>query len=456
MQNHYEVDPMKPAPAPDQDQRKGIALITALFGVVVLGVMMSGMYFTSNQEFKGTRNALVEQRAFAVAEFGLNSEISNWDRFRNKPSVFPVGKIDSSKVYVASGDTSWIKITRLTDNTFWVVSEGYAHLGNTQLESRRLTGAFVRIAYPTIQAKGAITAAGNVNMQGSAFADGDDTHPAGWTNCGALSPTVPAVVVPPGATVNDNPGSYGSSPGVVHDSAAADSNTYVRYGSESWNTLTANADITLPGGIYGSDIQPVGTATTCDKSGNFNWGEPIRPGAVAGCYNYFPIIYASGSIKLNGNGYGQGILLINGDLEINGTFEFYGIVIARDDLTKGNGTMKIHGAVFAANLTLADPLSWMTGNQDVLYSKCAIENALAGSAILVRVTQRHWAQIFSGQGPTAKGQRERRGFFRGVLFFTLFAKALQGQERCLSGAPSPAEQRDTHGSALRTPHGRLP
>src|SRR5688572_33231183 len=114
MQNHYEVDPMQPAPAPDANQRKGIALITALFGVVVLGVMMSGMYFTSNQEYKGTRNALVEQRSFAVAEFGLNSEISNWDRARNKPSVFPIGAIDSKQVYVAAGDTAWVKVSRLT------------------------------------------------------------------------------------------------------------------------------------------------------------------------------------------------------------------------------------------------------------------------------------------------------------------------------------------------------
>jgi len=393
MQNQNAVDPHATEQSADES-RKGVALISALFGVVILGVMMSGMYFTSNQEFRGTRNALVEQRSFAVAEYGLNSEISNWDRARNKPSVFPIGTIDSNQVYIANGDTAWVKVTRLTDNSFWVVSEGRANIGVAALEARRQTSAFVRIAYPTIQAKGAITAAGDINLQGSAFVDGDDQHPPGWTNCGAVNPTVPAVVVPPGVSVSDKPSNYGSTPTVQYDSAAADSNTYIRYGSESWNTLTSNADITLPGGIYGSDILPVGTATTCDKSGNFNWGEPLRPGAVVGCYNYFPIIYASGSVKLNGNGYGQGILLINGDLEINGTFEFYGLVIVRDDIAKGNGTMKIQGAVFAANLTLADPLSWMTGNQDVLYSKCAIENALAGSAILVRVTQRHWAQIF--------------------------------------------------------------
>lgn len=394
MQNRNGTDPT-PVVGSDVGQRRGVALITALFGVVVLAVMMSGMYFTSNQEYRGTRNALVEQRAFAVAEYGLNSEISNWDRARNQIQSFAVGAIDSNQVYVASGDTAWVKVTRLTDNSFWVVADGQANIGNKSLESRRQTSAFVRIAYPTIEPKGAITAAGNVRLQGSANVDGDDVNPAGWTNCSAtLQPTVPAVTVPPAGTVQYGPANITSSPAVAHDSAAADSNTYVRYGSESWNSLSSNADIKLAGGIYNSNILPVGTATTCDKSGNFNWGEPSRPGTVAGCYGYFPIIYSSGSLHLNGNGRGQGILLVNGDLEINGLMEFTGIIIVRDDILKSNGTAKITGAVFAANMTAGDPLSWMTGDQDVQYSNCAVQSALQGSAILVRVLQRHWAQVF--------------------------------------------------------------
>jgi hypothetical protein len=394
MQNRGGVDPVMPAESRDENQRRGIALITALFGVVVLAVMMSGMYFTSNQEYRGTRNALVEQRAFAVTEFGLNSEISNWDRARNQLINFGIGAIDSNQVYVAAGDTAWVKVTRLTDNTFWVVSDGRANMGVASLESRRQTSAFVRVAYPTINPKGAITAAGNVTLQGSSLVDGDDMNPLGWTNCAAPGATVPGVTVPPGKTVNAGPQNIQSTPAVSYDSAAADSNTYVRYGSESWLTLTANADIKLPAGNYNADLFPTGTATTCNKSLSNNWGEPFRPGTVIGCYGYFPIIYVDGDLHMNGDGRGQGILLVNGDLEINGLFEFYGIVIVRDDIMKSNGTASITGAVFAANLTLADPLSWMTGNQDVLYSKCAVESALAGSAILVRVTQRHWAQIF--------------------------------------------------------------
>jgi hypothetical protein len=394
MLNRNGTDANTPAGGSDEGQRRGVALITALFGVVVLAVMMSGMYFTSNQEYRGTRNALVEQRAFAVAEFGLNSEISNWDRARNQLQNFGIGAIDSNQVYVAAGDTAWVKVTRLTNTTFWVLADGQANIGVKSLESRRQTSAYVRIAYPTIEPKGAITAAGDVRLQGAANVDGDDVHPAGWTNCGALVPTVPAVTVPPAGTVITGPGNITSTPAVAHDSAAADSNTYVRYGSESWNSLSANADIKLAGGVYNNNILPVGTATTCDKSGNFNWGEPARPGTVAGCYGYFPIIYSSGSLHLNGNGRGQGILLVNGDLEINGLLEFTGIVIVRDDILKSNGTADIKGAVFAANMTAGDPLSWMTGDQDVQYSNCAVQSALQGSAILVRVLQRHWAQVF--------------------------------------------------------------
>src|SRR5688500_20182360 len=81
MQNRNGTEPT-PAVS-DEGQRRGVALITALFGVVVLAVMMSGMYFTSNQEYRGTRNALVEQRALAVAEFGVHREVSTWGRSRN-------------------------------------------------------------------------------------------------------------------------------------------------------------------------------------------------------------------------------------------------------------------------------------------------------------------------------------------------------------------------------------
>lgn len=394
MNNDLPVPPapgVAPAPASD---RRGVAMLTALFGIVVLAVIIGGASSTSNQEFRATRNALVEQRAFAVAEFGLSSEISNWDRSRNLPNGMAVGAIDSNQVYVAAGDTARVKVTRLTDNSFLVVSEGQANIGNAKLSARRLTSAYVRIAYPSINPKGAITAAGDVKLNGNAHVSGYNTDPLGWNQCTQIpGSTVPAIVVPPSATVTSGPANIISTPAVEYDPAAADSNTYVRYGSESWNSLVANADLKFPGGTLGNDIYPSGTATSCNYSDKYNWGEPNRPGTFAACYGYFPIIYVAGDLKLTGKGRGQGILLVNGNLQINGTFDFSGVIVVRDDIDKGNGTAKIQGAVYAANSVLGDP-TWITGTQDVLYSKCAVESALRGSAILTAVKERGWAQLF--------------------------------------------------------------
>lgn len=374
--------------------RRGVALVAAIFSIVVLAIIISGTMFTTTQEYRGARNSLVEQRAFAVAEFGVNSEISNWDRSRNLPGGMATGEIDSGLIYVASGDTAHVKVTRLTDNTFWVMSEGWANIGNNSLEARRQVNTMVRIAYPSISPKGALTAAGDIKISGSATLDGHNSNPPGWSQCAAIPGVdMPGLIAAPSSAVDSGGASNVlGSPPVVRDSTAADSNTYVRYGSESWNSLTANADIKLSGGSYSSDMEPVGTATSCDYSVTTNWGEPLRPG-VAGCYGYFPIVYSASSLKLTGNGRGQGILLVNGDLEIAGKLEWYGIVVVRDDIKKSAGTAKITGAVYSANAVLADP-SLLIGNQDVFYSKCAIESALRGSAILTRVIERAWSQIY--------------------------------------------------------------
>jgi hypothetical protein len=286
---------------------------------------------------------------------------------------------------------------------YWIESIGRASIPNPHLQATRDISALLRLAYPTIKPKGAVTAGGKINITGNASIDGTDKLPyAGLANqwdslkCASMrGPDLPAVTVPPGANVSGKTSNLTGSPAIYRDPAAADSNTYVRYGTENWNTLTRNATIQLPGGTYGSDIEPTLLNGECGP-GNFNWGEPNRGGMghVAACENYFPIIYFSGNVHLNGNGRGQGILLVNGDLEINGTFDFNGIIIVRDDVKRGTGAALVNGAILARNVNLADGGMFWAGTQNVQYSKCAIESALRGSAILRPVRERSWAQLF--------------------------------------------------------------
>ncbi|MDP3775143.1 MAG: hypothetical protein Q8Q85_12850 [Gemmatimonadales bacterium] len=112
---------------------------------------------------------------------------------------------------------------------------------------------------------------------------------------------------------------------------------------------------------------------------------------MAGCRNYFPIIYVNGDLKLTG-GYGQGILLVSGDLDVQGGFEFYGPVIIRGSLkTSGTGG-HFNGGLMAANVDLET--SSVLGDAVVTYSSCAIARALQFNAPGRLLAQRSWAELF--------------------------------------------------------------
>lgn len=401
MNGHHEHSihpPSADAPPPRARGRRGVALLTAILAVVVISVLVLGGLFASTQEYRGGRNLLTEQRAFAVAEYGLNYDVSNWDGRRN--ISMKVGEIDSTKRYPADADTAYVKVTKLTETTFWVVSEGRASMGGAAaMESGRRTNAFVRLAYPTIKPEGAITTAGDLETKGNFTVTGNNTNPPGWENplygdvcTGIPDEDVDAIRHAPGVTIKIHK-SENVIGGVVESEEAAKPETYISYGSETWESLVANADIRISkaAGNPFSNVGPVGTATSCTNDAK-NWGEPERPGTVKGCYHRFPIIYAEDDLHINSNGRGQGILLVNGNLFINGNFKFHGIIIARDNVDTGNGTAEIYGAIYARDADLGE--TYLSGNQSVYYSRCAIENALRGSAILTRVKERHWTQLF--------------------------------------------------------------
>lgn len=385
-----------PTPRVRRRQRRGAALLLALFAMVVLLLLSQGAVIAATGEYRAGRNTLIEQRAFAVAEFGLNREVADWDRSRNlpPPTGMAFGSIDSNSVFVSQGDTARVKVTRLNDNTFWVVSLGRASIGNKLLESQRMTHMLVRIAYPSITPGAAIVTAGTLRLRGNPTVDGRNTDPAGWEQCDSIAgrDTFAIAHAPAFPPNYQGQSANGVINGVNPDPAAADSNTYVRYGTETWNSLVANANVKIGAGTY--QPKPVGTDSSCTESTLSNWGEPFRgSGTIKGCYDYFPIIYASGSVTINGNSRGQGILLVNGDLRVNGSLDWYGLIVVRDDIDAGNGTARVHGSVMARNAVLDNELSSLSGTADFFWSKCAVESALRGSAILTKTRERSWVQL---------------------------------------------------------------
>lgn len=385
--------------------RPGFAMFMALGALVIIGVLVAGSSFITLQEQRLGQNTLVQARAFSAAEYGLNKIQADWDKTPNLQMAN--GTSYDTSYALSVRDTAKVRYTRLNDETFWIVSEGRAFVGSAGSASRtsvKRVGAVLRLRIPTIKAEGAITAGGNVSIRGGADIIGNDTDPPGWNECADRPDTNKVgVVVPTGSTVTTQGTSTvtGYPDPWKTDPLAADQNTYIRYGDETWNTLVAQANITVAGGTIGNQLQPSVTpplvGTSCNKNDIYNWGEPWRTAqhadAVVPCYSYFPIIYSSGDLTLNGSGRGQGILLVNGNVTINGAFEWHGLIIVSNDIVRGTGSAKVFGGVMAKNEVKADE-SIISGTTTYSYSGCALERAMRGSASVVQAKERAWTELY--------------------------------------------------------------
>jgi hypothetical protein len=112
------------------------------------------------------------------------------------------------------------------------------------------------------------------------------------------------------------------------------------------------------------------------------------------CSTYFPIIHATGTITLN-NTQGQGVLLVDGDLNVQGSYQFFGIVIIQGDLkTSGGGSTDAHfwGGVMAKNADLSNQS--LTGNATLNFSSCSILSALQATSPISMMRSRGWTQLF--------------------------------------------------------------
>ncbi len=114
---------------------------------------------------------------------------------------------------------------------------------------------------------------------------------------------------------------------------------------------------------------------------DMNWGTPVLD-PVTGVLSYtgnMNIVYFNmnevNELTLTGTSKGAGILLVEGDLEIQGSFQWYGVVIVTGSFrsTGGSTSINITGAVLAANSSFNSVDVDIFGNTDIFYCSDSIE-----------------------------------------------------------------------------------
>ena len=375
--------------------RYGFSLVVAMVSLAVTGSLIAGLFFLSTQEYRGGRNRLLQTRALTAAEYGQNATVtaSRWSSEAWQTRLAD-GDVAVQSFQPGDGSTDTVRITRLSARSFLVVSDGHAGRG-PEVEASRRVATLVQLVIPQMLVPAAITARGSVELTGPALVSGADDPVPGW-DCPASSGGKAGIAVADASRFDagrwcESGDCVSGVPPVDESPAATDTATHFAFGDVDWADLTTAAKRVGPGTLPRVAPAQAGDGS-CDLRDPRNWGDPRRRPATPGsCEHYFPVIYSAGDLTLGG-GTGQGILLVDGDLRVQGAFEFFGPVIVRGDLEVTGPGAHVSGGVLAANVRLGADNS--SGTARITYSGCAIGHALVGSATPRVAEGRAWVELF--------------------------------------------------------------
>ena len=377
--------------------RRGFAFPTVIGALVIIGVLVVAGFFVAQQELRiGVANSHANM-AVNIAQAGANEVLGNWNGYQL--GNIPVWADTTITDTIANG--IWeVSIANSNNFVYFVTSTGTVTEGGARWAgAQRTIGVVTKMIFADIDPPAALTTRGKTVVKGNALINGTKTTPPSWgpyCTAFATNDTTGVLTNDTSAIGTTGMGGVAGNPPYDQDSTIVDS-TFTTFGSMNWAQLTALAV------AEGKDVSGLGTTVSqilpdttptgrCNEETLTNWGDTIP---TAACGSYFPLIYHGLSgLRIQSGGMGQGILLVEGDLDLRGNFLFYGIIIVQGNFeTQGSGN-RIVGAVLASNGLLDDQS--ITGGSEVTYSKCAIQRAILNNASLSRarpLAERSWVDM---------------------------------------------------------------
>ena len=375
---------------------RGIALAIAIFALVVVGALVAGAFFAGSQEQKLAENAKRVTQSFGIAEAGLAEQVRLWDPvLYNQQRTYPLDSALVAQTTSPSRTGSYGGyVYKLNDNIFLTDVRGSDTASRTGRVrgsgARQRLGLLTRIRTLDVDIQASLTTQGDVDVRGNSAVNGDDANPTDWIDCDPAGAPVDAVRTTESSDTSTS--GNGVIDGTVNFDATLTPSTFTVFGDVTFADLVERATFPpLSGGTY--RLQPTLTAGgECNRADPTNWGDGLVP--TNPCGNFFPIVYVDGDLTTNGV-QGQGILLVRGNLHVQGSFEYFGIVIALGEFTtSGGGTSNAHfwGGVLAQNASL--DTQNIAGQATLNFSGCAIQRALQATGVTAPLRSRGWVALY--------------------------------------------------------------
>jgi hypothetical protein len=379
--------------------RRGFALPAAIGALVVVGMLVTGGFYVASQDVRIDTVSPFSVMASNLAHSGTNGVLVHRTR---DFSALPLWG-DTTLVDTLDGGVVSVDVTRTASRIFFLdATATVTEEGKPWSGARSRVGVVTRMAQARVEPHAAFTTAGRLRWSSGAEVRGVDAHPDGsdasgvdWTGVCAERPSLdaPGILAADTARISwvglrsERDAAVSGSPPVLEDTEISVA-SLTGFGDMAWDELVALAR-ELPSAP--GPISPTLRDGRCDTADPANWGAPGDPASP--CFDHFPILHRTGSLTLSGVA-GQGILLVDGDLEVSGAFAFFGPVFVRGKVTTNGDGVRFWGGVIVADEQ--GRASTLGGATTIAYSSCAIERAIASNPSLTRVRPlaiRSWVDL---------------------------------------------------------------
>jgi hypothetical protein len=385
-------------------EENGVALILALLLLVVLTFIGISSVNTTTYDLLISGNKRVSEQTFYVGEAGFNEFMGRFregatgeiiDTNQSSPDwrLFLAKNTERAKEigYDSANPNHFFNQSLQTELDFGVEIKHKVDLSNKVVTKGGLPIYIVKshgftieggnkvieveiIKRPNLDPPAAVYSKAPVNLKGSStYIQGNDQCPVSGTyNKPGIITTTSTITESGSPTIDGSPRTETNSSKNLNLSEMVD---YLKdyanfnYGYNDNETLTGYSD---------------------------SWGTPTSDGTEKplGYTGSMNIVYfnmsGGNTVKFAGGSHGAGILLVNGNLEINGGFSWYGDIIVTGGLKfTGGGEKNITGGVFAGDS--ADFEIDMGGNIGILYCSGVVKK-LKDTVPPLKMTR--WREIF--------------------------------------------------------------
>ena len=333
-------------------KRRGAALPLTLFVIVTLTTLSAGAFTMIGSERRVNDDHKARLDAYVLARRGLAQFIGS--RASLGFTSTPPAAVESTTVTFPGGyaDVVMRQVRPPVDSTvpglYLIRSRGVKTNAYGGVSAERAVTEYARFQYASLDVKSAWTAmAGLKKNGGSGTLSGADACGARSAVAGVGVPTTPGYTQSGGGSVPT-----GSPPILDMGTATQTANAIDIDWNGIVNQYSIQPDIEYPGGSW---------PTTAE------WADP----------EFWPVIRVNGNFSVPGDG--KGTLIVTGDLTIDGSTRWRGIILVGGVLTS-NGNNTVDGAVISGlnvKLGMSVPESDVgNGTKTYRYNSCDVASAV--------------------------------------------------------------------------------